>query len=257
MSSPSSTPSPVPSPPNRPVQASVRIRAAGLLAAGLLVAGLPVASPVPAQQVVYDPRNHIENALQAARQLESLANEARSLAASPYSHLMQNTQSLRDMAELARSARGVATSVEGLERQFQTLYPDDLSGADMLRLLEQGQARTANARRTAEDVARTAAELERLGQGRDRRLTGALGASEAASGQTAAVQSSNQMLAVLAEDLAALRILLLAQSRLLAEHTARDAATQAAGDAARRRRWSRSTSAPAAPHFDPLPHARD
>ena len=67
------------------------------------------------------------------------------------------------MAELARTARGLATSVSGLERQFETYYPDDLAGADALRLLEQSGARTANARRTAEDLARTAAELERLG----------------------------------------------------------------------------------------------
>lgn len=206
---------------------------------------------------MFDPRNHIENALQAARQLESLANEARSLAASPYSHLTQNSQTLRDMAELARSARGIASSVSGLERQFEALYPDDLSGADALRLLEQGQARTATARRTAEDVARTAAELERLGQGRDRRLTGALDASLGAQGQTAAIQSSNQMLAVLAEDLASLRTIMLAQSRLMAEATAREAAERASGDAARRQRWSGTASVPAAPNFDPLSHARD
>ena len=55
---------------------SRRNRTTGLAVAGLLV----LASPVPAgtQQVVFDPRNHLENALQAARQLESLANEARS-----------------------------------------------------------------------------------------------------------------------------------------------------------------------------------
>ena len=244
-----STPSPDRSRPNRPAQ----ILAAGLIAVSLLA----TATPAPAQQVVFDPRNHIENALQAARQLESLANEAKSLAASPYSHLTGNSQSLRDMAELARTARGIASSVSGLEQQFESLYPDDLSGSDMLRLLEQGQARTANARRTAEDGARTAAELERLGQGRNQRLTGALSASEAAAGQTAAIQSSNQMLAVLAEDLAALRTIMLAQSRLLAEATARDAATQASGDEARRRRWAGSAGTPAAPTFDPLSHARD
>lgn len=246
MWSPSSTPSPARSRPNRRV----------ILAVGALLATWAPATAM-AQQVVFDPRNHIENALQTARQLESLANEARTLAASPYSHLTRNSQSLRDMAELARTARGVATSVEGLERQFETLYPDDLSGADALRLLEQGQARTAVARRTAEDLARTAAELERLGQGRDQRLTGALSASETAQGQTAAVQSSNQMLAVLAEDLAALRTIMLAQSRLLAEATARESAERSAGTEARRRSWSRSVSAPAAPGFSPLSRARD
>lgn len=249
MWTPFSTPSP------RRARRTDLIRALGLALAGAAAMG---PTPAPAQQVVFDPRNHIENALQAARQLESLANEARSLAASPYSHLTQNSQALRDMAELGRTARGLAATVGGLERQFRDLYPDDLSGADLDRLLAQGGARTETARRTAEDVARIAAELERLGQGRAGRLGGALAASEGATGQTAAVQSTNQMLAVLAEDLAALRTLLLAQSRLMAEATARAAAERAAGDEARRRRWSGGDrAAPSAPAFDPLPNARD
>ncbi|RZJ00924.1 MAG: conjugal transfer protein TrbJ [Brevundimonas sp.] len=248
---PSLTPSRRPSRPNR----SLRVLAAGLLSLGLV--GAPTVAP--AQQVVFDPRNHLENALQAARQLESLANEARSLAASPYSHLTENSQSLRDMAELARTARGAASTVGGLERQFRSLYPEDVSGADVLELIEQGQARTVHARRTAEDVARAAAELERLGQGRDRRLSGALAASQSATGQTAAIQSTNQLLAVLAEDLAALRTITLAQSRLLADAAAREAAQEASGQAARRQRWSGggATPAPSAPRFDPLSHARD
>lgn len=227
--------------------------AAALLALGL--GGAP--SPAPAQQVVFDPRNHLENALQAARQLESLANEARSLAASPYSHLTGNSQALRDMAELARTARGAASTVSGLERQFRDLYPEDASGEDLLELIEQGHARTLHARRTAEDVARAAAELERLGQGRDRRLSGALSASEAATGQTAAIQSTNQLLAVLAEDLAALRTITLAQSRLLADAAAREAAQEASGQTARSRRWGGAAAVPRAPRFNPLSHARN
>lgn len=248
MWTPFSTPSP---------RRSRRNRTLGSFAVLLVGSCALGASPAAAQWVVVDPTNHATNLLQAARQLESLANEARSLAASPYSHLTENSQSLREMAELARSARGLAASVGDLEQQFRDLYPDDLSGADLDRLLAQGGARTDTARRTAGDVARVAAELERLGQGRDRRLSGALSASESAQGQTAAVQSTNQILAVLAEDMAALRTILLAQSRLLAEATAREAADRAAGDEARRRRWSGRATPPPAPAFDPLRHARD
>ena len=50
-------------------------RAASVALALMVLAG--AAAPAVAQQVVYDPRNHAENVLQAARQLESLANEAR------------------------------------------------------------------------------------------------------------------------------------------------------------------------------------
>lgn len=244
---PFSTPSPVRWPPNR-------LR--GAVLAGWVACAALTAVPASAQQVVFDPRNHIENALQAARQLESLANEARSLASSSYSHLARSNQSLADMAELARTARGLATSVQGLERQFETLYPEDASGSDLLSLLEQGRERTTTARRTAEDVSRVAAELERLGQGRGARLTGALAASETATGQTAAVQSTNQLLAVLAEDLAALRTIMLAQSRLMAEQTAREAADRTSGEAARRQRWDGSARRPEPPAFEPFSRAR-
>lgn len=230
-----------------------RTSRAAMAAAGLLVA----AAPAAAQHVVFDPRNHLENALQTARQLESLANEARSLAASPYSHLAQNSQTLREMAELARSVEGLGAAAADLERQVEALYaarPDDPDLADLLR---QGRGRQENARRTALDLARHAAALERLGQGREGRLTGALAASQSAAGQTAAVQSSNQILAVLAEDLSALRAVMLAQSRLMAEQAARRAADEAAGDAARRRAWAREIEAPPSPAFNPFPRARN
>src|SRR5690606_34516688 len=99
MSTMSSTPS------RRCLQRNRRLAVA--LAALLALAGTHAAQ---AQQVVFDPKNHLENALQAARQLESLANDARSLAASPYSHLGQNSQSLRDMVDLARSVEGLGAT---------------------------------------------------------------------------------------------------------------------------------------------------
>ena len=65
------------------------------------------------------------------------------------------------------------------------------------------------------------------------------------------------MLAVLAEDLAALRVLMLAQARLLSESAARDAAERTAGAEARRRMWARPAAVPNPPAFDPLSNARN
>lgn len=228
-----------------------------------LALALACAAPASAQQIVFDPRNHLENALQAARQLESLANEARTLAASPYSHLMESDRSLRDMAKLARTARGLAGQAEALERQFETLYPAAVRSlepraVDREGLARQGEARLDTARRTAGDVARLAADLERLGEGRTSRVAGALRASETAAGQTSAAQSTNQMLAVLAEEMAGLRTILLAQARLMAEQTARESADREAGEALRRARWSGGPRAvPRPPAFDPLSRARE
>ncbi len=216
-----------------------------------------------AQITVFDPKNHLENALQAARQLDSLANEARilanqarELAASPYSHAAETTQVLREMGELARAAKGAATDVQGLQRDFEQLYPTAVDGLDPRKALEQGRARNARARETAQDLARTAAELERLSQGSASRLQGALGASQAATGQTAAIQSSTQVLAVLSEDLTAMRTVLMAQSRLMAEEAARRSAERAASAEARRQFWGNDGALPANPTIDHFPHAR-
>jgi P-type conjugative transfer protein TrbJ len=238
-------------PPNSPALA--------LLAAAALAGACSEPRPAAAQQIVFDPQNHVENALQSARQLESLANQARSLAnqartlaASPYSHLAQTSQTLKDIGELARTVRGVAADVRDLQTQFADLYPTAVEGLDPRKALQQHQARTANARETAQDLARTAAELERLSGDRQGRVGGALSASQSAQGQTAAIQSSNQLLAVLAEDLGSLRTILLAQSRLLAEDSARRAAERAAATEARRQFWGREDTSPiASPTFDP------
>ncbi|SFS90700.1 conjugal transfer protein TrbJ [Brevundimonas viscosa] len=225
---------------------------------------LLAAGAAPAQVIVFDPRNQLQNALQAARQLESLHNEARQLinearmlAASPYSHLVETSETLAEVAELAREVRGVAAEMEALERQFRDLYPEDLSALAPEQLIAQGRERNQQARRTAEDLARAAAKLEALTAGRNQRLAGALAASQAAQGQTAAVQSSTQVLAVLAEDLATLRAAMLAQSRLMAETAARQAADRAAALEARRRYWGRDAATPPPPAFSPFRHAGD
>lgn len=234
-------------------------RAALALVALLGVTACSEPRQAQAQQVVFDPKNHVENALQAARQLESLANEARvlanqarELAASPYSHINETTGTLKEIGELARSVKGVATDVDGIQRDFEAIYPAAVKGLDPRQAQQQAEARNSKARDTAQDLARTAAELERLAQARPGRLQGALNASQTAGGTTAAIQSSTQVLAVLAEDLGSMRTVLLAQSRLLAASEARRTAERAAGADARRQFWGRNESAPIkAPDFDP------
>jgi P-type conjugative transfer protein TrbJ len=234
-----------------------------LAAAVLVLAMAALPRGALAQLTVFDPANHVENALQTARQLQSLTqqtqmlmNQARQLAASPYSHLPATSQTLRDISRLAGDMRGLASDLAILEGQFETLYPTAVQGVDPRAALDQATARSAAARATAQDLAVVAAELERLSQGRDLRLEGALAASQAADGQTAAIQSSAQMLSVLAEDLASTRTVLLAQSRLMAEQAASRAAERAASAEARRRFYARQPATPAPPSIDPFPNAR-
>lgn len=248
----------------------LRSSAARGIGAGLILSaawtGVIVApDPAKAQQVVFDPKNHLENALQAARQLEGLANdaaqlanEARMLAQSPLKKAAEISSTVRAINEVAKEARGIAADVGRLERQFQDIYSGDLSGKDLAALTRSGTERVRVARRTAEDVARIAAQVQALGDGRAGRVQAALAASEGAQGQTAAIQSSTQLMGVLAEDIAALKTVTLAQTRLLAEATAREAADRESAVEARRRLWGRqATSKVAAPRFDPLARARN
>jgi P-type conjugative transfer protein TrbJ len=220
--------------------------------------------PAKAQRIVFDPKNYAESALHTAHQLESLSNEAkmlanqaRSLAASPYSHLAQTNQTLNDIAQLAQTVRGVASNVTQLESQFTSLYPTAVQGADPRNLLQQAQSRATMANKTAEDLARTAAELERLSQSRAGRVSGAVAASQTAQGPTAALQAQAQLLGAMSEDMGSLRTVALAQARLMAEEAADRSADRAASAEQHRRLWDHDAGTPTAPNFNPYSHARN
>jgi P-type conjugative transfer protein TrbJ len=110
---------------------------------------------------------------------------------------------------------------------------------------------------TAEDLARTAAELEQLSQGRASRVSGALSAAQSAQGPTAAIQASAQLLAAMSEDMGSLRAVALAQARLMAEEAADRSASQTANAELHRRLWAHDAGTPTAPNFNPYSHAKD
>lgn len=222
------------------------------------------AGPATAQHVVFDPSNHAENLIQAARQLEALtqqarliSQQARSLAASPHAPIADAARSMAAIDALSRSAQGLSADIDALERQFETLYPEGLGDLDASTLARGRRDRLQIARSTAQDLARIAAGIDQDAPGRGRRLEAALAASHAAEGQTAAIQSSTWTLASLAEELAALRAVVLAQARLQAEAAVSHTAESAAAAETRRRFWGRPAATPAAPRFDPLPNALD
>lgn len=120
----------------------------GLLAGTSVTGVLLPPEPAVAQQVVFDPKNHLENALQAARQLEGLANdatqlanEARMLATSPLKVGAKYSETLKAINDTAEAARGIATDVARVERQFQDLYSGDLRGRDLADLTRTGAER--------------------------------------------------------------------------------------------------------------------
>jgi type IV secretion system protein TrbJ len=234
-------------------------------ALALLTVATAFIVPRPASAiVVYDPTNHIQNVLTAARALEQiriqtdqLTAQIRSLAQSPYDHAAQIGDAMRALDELNAQARGLASTVRGLDRQFEDLYPGNMNARTAMQRLEAASRRIEMSRQTAQDLARTAASVEASRTGRTSRMAGAIAASRAAEGETGAIQSSVQALGVLSEQLENLQTLMAAQSRLAAQQAAERAAQREEAIAARRRNWSRTASPPPPPRFDPLPNARN
>jgi type IV secretion system protein TrbJ len=221
--------------------------------------------PMPAKaSIVFDPTNHIQNVLTAARaleqirvQTEQLTAQIRSLAQNPYNHMGEIGRAMSALTELSDQARGLAGSVQGLERQFEELYPDRPNARNALDRLMASARRIEVARQTAQDAARLAASIDQGRSARSARMAGAMAAAQSAEGQTSAIQSSVQALGVLSEQLEGLQALIASQTRLAAEESARRAAERQQAVDAHRRNWSRTSTKPAPPKFNPLPNARN
>ncbi|MCZ8195837.1 MAG: conjugal transfer protein TrbJ [Hyphomonadaceae bacterium] len=230
-----------------------------------LVTGASVIAPAPvAAAIVYDPTNHIQNVLTAARaleqirvQTEQLTAQIRSLAKSPYDHSAEISEAMRALNALNTQARGLASTVRGLDRQFEDLYPTNQAARTAMERLEAASRRIEISRQTAQDLARTAASLEEGRGARSQRMAGAISASRTAEGETGAIQSSVQALGVLSEQLEGLQALMAAQSRLAAQEAATRAAERQQAIDGHRRNWTRPAAKPAPPKFNPLPNARN
>ena len=231
-----------------------------------LMVGITVGlSPTSSQAaIVYDPTNHIQNILTAARaleqiriQTEQLTAQIRSLAQSPYDHAAQIGEAMQALNELNSQARGLASTVRGLDRQFEDLYPSNLNARTAMQRLEAASRRIEMSRQTAQDLAVTAASIDASRTGRTSRMAGAIAASRAAEGETGAIQSSVQALGVLSEQLEGLQTLMAAQSRLAAQEAAGRAAERQQAVDAHRRNWARPAAKPAPPKFNPFPNARN
>ena len=231
------------------------------LTAGLTTSLLPNQAQAA---IVYDPTNHIQNILTAARaleqirvQTEQLTAQIRSLAQSPYDHAAQIGEAMRALNELNSQARGLASTVRGLDRQFEDLYPSNLNARTAMQRLEAASRRIEMSRQTAQDLAVTAASIDASRAARTSRMAGAIAASRAAEGETGAIQSSVQALGVLSEQLEGLQTLMAAQSRLAAQEAAGRAAERQQAVDAHRRNWARPAAKPAPPKFNPFPNARN
>lgn len=227
------------------VRLSNRLLAApAALGLSVAVAAMLPASPARAQLTVYDPSNYSQNILTAARTLQQinnqirslqneatmLLNQAKNLSRVSFPELDALRQTMTQIDALMGQAQGIRFQVDGLDIDFRRLFPNDpravlRGGAQVTAARARLDTAMAAYRQTmgvqaqvVENVAADARTLEAL-----------VARSQGAEGALAAQQTTNQLLALTAKQQFQLQNLMAAQFRSDSIEAARRA--QAATDA--------------------------
>ena len=206
--------------------------------AALLLACLPAHAQFGG--IVYDPTNYSQNVLTAARTLEqinnqikslqnqaqALINDAKNLAALPTSTLAELQDQVRQTQQLLGNAQRIAYSVQSIDQAFTSRYRGTaMSGSDKA-LVDHARARWEDSVGALEDALKVQAgvvgNLEGSRAVMDRLVT----ASQSASGALQVTQAGNQLLALQARQIADLTALVAAQGRAQALEAAQRAAAQ-------------------------------
>jgi P-type conjugative transfer protein TrbJ len=209
-------------------------------AAMLSVAALlTTARPAGAQLQVYDPSNYASNVMQAARALEqinnqvrslqnqalSLSNQARNLQQLPYSSLLTLQADLGRIGALMQQAQGVAYDVQAVRREFGRNYAVSAGTSDAA-LNAAATARWENSAAAFQHALEVQAGVVAGMTGTGVELGHLVGASQGAAGIVQATQAGNQLLALQSRQLADLSAMVAAQGRAAALEQAERAASR-------------------------------
>lgn len=229
----------------------MRRRLACLLVTTMPLAVLPaaamLASPAYAQVAVYDPANHAQNILQAVRALQELEGQVRQLAheIEMLENMARNLETLpvsvaesiigqriQRIEDLLGEASGIGYSVEEIERDYETAYPEDYGAATPGSVLvEDARARWRQSRdafRETLTVSAAALEDNETDAGAIRSL---VTQSQDAVGALQAAQAGNELSALTAQQLMQIEAMLAAQHRAEALEQARGLAEAERGRA--------------------------
>lgn len=202
------------------------------------------AAPAAAQITVFDPSNYSQSVLTAARTLQQinnqirslqneaqmLLNQAKNLSRIDFPQLQELTRSLQQIDQLMARAQGVSFRVDGLDQQFNRLFPQRFgqtlsTEAQMIAARARLDTAMAAYRQTmavqAQVVENVASDAQALGA--------IVAKSQGAEGALQATQATNQLLALTAKQQFQLQNLMAAQYRAQTIEAARRA--QAASDA--------------------------
>jgi P-type conjugative transfer protein TrbJ len=178
-------------------------------------------------RIVYDPSNYAQNVLTAARTLEQinnqirslqneaqmLINQARNLASLPYSALQQIQQNVSRTQQLLNQAQNIAFEVQSIDQAFQSQYGSvSLSTTDQ-QLVADARARWENTVGGLQDALRVQAGVVGNIDTNRAELAALIGQSQNAAGALQATQAGNQLLALQSQQLSDLIALMSANGR--------------------------------------------
>lgn len=221
------------------------IRRLTLLVGFAAVPIMAVPQPAAAQfgGIVFDPRNYAQNILTAARTLQqvnnqirslqneaqSLTNQARNLASLPVSSLNALQAQVRRTQQLLSEAQRIAYDVRAIDRAFSTRYGQVVPGTPEATLVANARGRWQDSVGAFEDAMRVQAGVVGNIDGSRATMDGLVTASQSASGALQAAQAGNQLLALQTQQLADLTATIAAQGRAQSIEMARQAAAETEG----------------------------
>jgi P-type conjugative transfer protein TrbJ len=210
-------------------------------ASAMLLLGLG-STPADAQMTVVDPTNLVQNALTAARTLEqinnqirSLQNEATNLVKLGKTFAPELTERLEQISALMQEANLVALRVQETRDRLDELYKGDWLDTNYLDLAKTAEDRLDASREALRNSLILQAQVVEQIQDDQATLKNLSQASQDAEGALGAQQATNELLAFQAAQNMRLQNLLAAQSRADALEQARQMEALAAARAERKR----------------------
>lgn len=181
-------------------------------------------------RIVYDPTNHAENLLTAARSLEQinnqiaqlqneaqmLINQARNLASLPFSSLQQLQQNIQRTQQLLNQAQSIAFDVQQIDRMFQQDYGKLSISATDAQLIADARSRWENTVGGLQDAMRVQAGVVGNIDSNRSAMSALVDQSQNAVGALQATQAGNQLLALQSQQLSDLIAVISANGRATA-----------------------------------------
>ncbi|MEM9764787.1 MAG: P-type conjugative transfer protein TrbJ [Pseudomonadota bacterium] len=193
--------------------------------------------------IVYDPRNHAESILSAARALEQinnqiaqiqnqaqmLMNDALNLAKLPHSSLAQLQKAIGETQALLANAQSLAFDVATIKEAFAQDYGAAAAQGDFDAMIAGARKRWQTSVAGFEDALRVQAGVVGNIDGTRSQMDGLIRESQGSVGALQVVQAGNQLLALQSTQIADLTSAIAAQNRAEALEAARIASAEAQG----------------------------